>query len=350
MRPAQLSFVLEREFLSTAEGHHTPVMLWGPPGVGKSQIVAQVAARHAVPVIDLRLSQMEPSDLRGIPFRTGDTVDWAVPALLPDATRHGARGVLFLDEITSAPPAVAAAAYQLILDRRLGDYRIPAGWAIFAAGNRQGDRGVTYAMPAPLANRFSHFEMDVNLDDWVSWAYANGIDERIIGFLRFKPELIFDFDPARSLASEMAFPSPRSWEFAHRALQKFGDRLDLLGGALAACVGHAAGIECAAYVESLDRLPDLDAIVAGHAAGVPTEIDLQYAVAAALVGRALRARDTPQAAEVWGHILDYAQRLPLKEMGVMLVSDLPRGVGSKLFAVPQFSGWAHAVADMMLYD
>ena len=350
MRPAQLSFVLEREFFSTAEGHHTPVMLWGPPGVGKSQIVAQVAARHNAQMIDIRLSQMEPSDLRGIPFRVGDTVEWAVPALLPNPTRHGPRGVLFLDEITSAPPAVAAAAYQLILDRRLGEYRIPDGWAIFAAGNRQGDRGVTYAMPAPLANRFSHFEVEVNLDDWAFWAYANGIDERLIGFLRFKPELIFDFDPARSLAGEMAFPSPRSWEFAHRALQKFGDRPDLLASALAACVGHAAGVECAAYIESLDRLPALDAIIEGRDAAVPAEIDLQYAVAAALVGRALRARDTPQAPQVWGNILDYAQRLPQREMGVMLVSDMHRGIGTKLFAVPQFAGWANAVADLMLYD
>ena len=350
MRPAQLSFILEREFLSTADGHHTPVMLWGAPGVGKSQIVAQVAARNGAPVIDIRLSQMEPSDLRGIPFRVGDTVEWAVPALLPDASRHGLRGVLFLDEITSAPPAVAAAAYQLILDRRLGDYRIPDGWAIFAAGNRQGDRGVTYAMPAPLANRFSHFEVDVNLDDWAAWAYAHGIDERLVGFLRFKPELIFHFDAARTLAGEMAFPSPRSWEFAHRALKKFGDRPDMLAGALTACVGQAAGVECAAWIESLDRLPDLDAIVAGREAAVPAEIDLQYAVAAALAGRALRAHGTPQAQQVWGNILDYAQRLPLRELGVMLVSDMHRGVGSQLFAVPQFAGWANAVADVMLYD
>ena len=112
--------ILERELLGAAAGHHTPVMLWGPPGVGKSQMVGQVAAKHAAPVIDIRLSQMEPSDLRGIPFRAGDTVEWAVPAMLPDAARHGARGVLFLDEITSAPPSVSAAAYQLILDRRLG--------------------------------------------------------------------------------------------------------------------------------------------------------------------------------------------------------------------------------------
>jgi len=350
MRPAQLTLVLEREFLSTAEGHHTPVMLWGPPGVGKSQIVAQVAARHHAPVIDIRLSQMEPSDLRGIPFRVGDVVQWAVPALLPDAQRHGPSGVLFLDEITSAPPAVSAAAYQLILDRRLGEYCIPDGWVIFAAGNRQGDRGITYAMPAPLANRFSHFEVTVNLDDWVVWAYANGIDERLVAFLRFKPELLFAFDPARTLAGEMAFPSPRSWEFAHRALQKFGDSPQLLIGALAACVGQAAGVECAAFIDSLHRLPDLDAITEGRVADVPGELDLQYAVAAALAGRALRVKGKPEAPQVWGHILDYAQRLPLKEMGVMLVSDMHRGIGSALFAVPQFSGWANAVADIILYE
>lgn len=347
MRPAQLAVILDREFLSAADGHHTPVMLWGPPGVGKSQLVAQIAERHGAPMIDIRLSQMEPSDLRGIPFRSGGQVEWAVPAMLPDAVRHGACGILFLDEITSAPPSVSAAAYQLILDRRLGEYRVPPGWAIFAAGNRQGDRGVTYAMPAPLANRFSHFEFATHLDDWAAWAYGQGIDDRLVGFLRFKPELLFDFDPTRG---EMAFPSPRSWEFAHRALQKFGDRPDLLAGALAACVGQAAGIECAAYLASLDRLPDLDAIVAGREAAVPADIDLQYAVAAALAGRALRARGTPEASLVWGRILDYAARLPLREMGVMLVSDMHRGIGAPLFALPQFAAWAGTVADVMLFE
>jgi MoxR-like ATPase len=350
MRPALLALILDREFLSADAGHHTPVMLWGPPGVGKSQLVAQIAGRHGVAMIDIRLSQMEPSDLRGIPFRVGDLVEWAVPAMLPDAGRHGPRGILFLDEITSAPPSVSAAAYQLILDRRLGEYRVPDGWAIFAAGNRQGDRGVTYAMPAPLANRFSHFDFDAHLDDWVAWAYGHGIDERLVGFLRFKPELLFDFDPAAHLGGEMAFPSPRSWEFAHRALQKFGDRPDLLPGALAACVGRAAGVECAAYVASLDRLPDLDAIVAGREAAVPEDVDLQYAVAAALVGRALRVKGRPEAPAVWGRILDYAGRLPTREMGVMLVSDLHRSIGTPLFALSEFKAWAGTVADLMLYE
>ncbi|NEV63205.1 AAA family ATPase [Thiorhodococcus minor] len=347
MRPAQLLRVLDREFTSTAEGHHTPVMLWGPPGVGKSQMVAQIATRHAAPVIDIRLSQMEPSDLRGIPFRAGEQVEWAVPAMLPDSGRHGETGVLFLDEITSAPPAVSAAAYQLILDRRLGEYRVPDGWAIFAAGNRQGDRGVTYSMPAPLANRFSHFEVDTHLDDWVAWAYQNGIDERIIAFLRFRPELLFDFDPAHN---PIAFPSPRSWEFAHRGLRKFEDQMDLLQGTLQACVGPAAGIELTAFIQSLDQMPDLDAIVRGESASVPREIDLQYAVAAALVGRAIRSASEPEGQQILGNILQYAGRFPQREMGVMLVADLHRAVGNQLFEVPAFADWAQLVSDVMLYE
>jgi hypothetical protein len=347
MRPAQLLTVLEREFQSTRQGHHTPVMLWGPPGVGKSQMVAQVAARHGMPVIDIRLSQMEPSDLRGIPFRVADRVEWAVPSMLPDATRHGEQGILFLDEITSVPPSVSAAAYQLILDRRLGAYVVPDGWAIFAAGNRQGDRGVTYTMPAPLANRFSHFEVDVNLDDWVAWAYASGIDERVIAFLRFRPELLFEFDPAHN---PVAFPSPRSWEFSHRALQKFGDMAELLTGALQACVGPAAGVELSAFVENLDKLPDIDAIVRGEPVKVPRETDLQYAVAAALVARAIRAGQAGNARDTLGHIIEYAGSFPQREMGVMLVSDMYRAIGQEIFTVPQFSRWANIVADVMLYD
>jgi len=347
MRPAQLLTMMEIEFTSTASGHHTPVMLWGAPGVGKSQMVEQIANRHDVPLVDIRLSQMEPSDLRGIPFRVGEHVEWATPAMLPDLQRHGPSGIMFLDEITSAPPSVSAAAYQLILDRRLGEYRVPQGWAIFAAGNRQGDRGVTYTMPAPLANRFSHFEVDVNLDDWVAWAYKFGIDERIIGFLRFRPELLFDFDPAHN---PVAFPSPRSWEFAHRALQKFDGSREMLLGSLQACVGPAAGIELSAFVDNLDQLPDIDAILRGETVSVPKEVDLQYAVASALVGRAIKSREEPDSDQTVGYILDFAGRFSQREMGVMLVSDLHRAIGQDIFSIPQFSSWAKVVADVMLFE
>ncbi len=346
MRPAHLLTVVEKEYNSTQSGHHTPVMLWGAPGVGKSQMVAQVAKNQNTPLIDIRLSQMEPSDLRGIPFKKGDAVEWAVPAMLPNAERHGENGILFLDEITSAPPSVSAAAYQLILDRKLGEYEVPEGWAIIAAGNRQGDRGVTYSMPAPLANRFSHYEVDINLDDWVAWAYANNIDERVIAFLRFRQDLLFEFDASQN---PVAFPSPRSWEFAHRALHKFEDHPELFSGALQACVGKAAGIELAAFIASLDQMPDLDAIVKGGQVDAPKEIDLQYAVATALVGRAIRAKETDEAMRVHGNILSYANQFPQREMGVMMVSDMHRAIGQDIFAVPEFANWADKIADLMLY-
>lgn len=347
MRPSHLKTVLDQELASAKNGHHTPVMIWGPPGIGKSQMVATVAATHSVPVIDLRLSQMEPSDLRGIPFRTDTMVEWAIPRMLPDATRHGETGILFLDEITSALPAVSAAAYQLILDRCLGDYIVPDGWVIFAAGNRQGDRGVTYAMPSPLANRFTHFSFDINLDDWVTWAHQNNIDERIIAFLRFRPELLFDFDPA---TDPVAFPTPRSWEFAHHALHKFETQPAVLAGSLQACVGKAAGIELSAFIENLQQLPDVDAILQGAEIPVPESIDLQYALASSLVGHSVKAVGTPEQDVTLGNILEYANHFPQREMGVMLVSDIHRAIGEPVFAVPQFQNWANQVADVMLYD
>jgi len=344
-----------------------PVMIWGPPGVGKSELVAQVAQQHDVPLIDIRLSQLEPSDLRGIPFRVNDHVEWAVPRMLPDASRHGSSGILFLDEITSATPAVSAAAYQLILDRCLGEYAVPDGWVIFAAGNRQGDRGVTYSMPTPLANRFTHFEFDVNLDDWVYWAHKNHIDDRVIAFLRFRPERLFDFDPAMD---PTAFPTPRSWKFAHHALQKFDKGSDILANALQACVGNAAGIEIKAFIDNLENLGDIDAIVDGADSHVPDSIDLQYALASALVGRAVRLVDGSggdgqqgvhdsvnelsssriSVEKQLGNILNFAAKFPQREMGVMLVSDLHRAVGESIFDLPEFSDWANQVADVLLYS
>ena len=347
MRPSHVAAILDREFLSTAQMAHTPVMLWGPPGVGKSRIIADVAAAHGVELIDIRLSQMEPTDLRGIPFRSGDRVEWSVPALLPDAARHGERGILFLDEISSAPPTVTAAAYQLILDRRLGEYRVPDGWAIFAAGNRHGDRGVTYVMPSPLANRFTHYEIEAHLDDWVAWAHRSGVDERVIAFLRFRPDLLFDFDAARN---PVAFPSPRSWEYAHRALAKFGDEPALLLESLQACVGAAAGVELKAFVDHMSELPDLDAIVDGRSGEVPRAIDLQYGVASAIVRRAAQARDSADAPRLYGNILRYARGFPEREMGVMLVTDLHRSIGQPLYGVPEFAQWAQSISDLVLYD
>lgn len=346
MRARHLSQVLDTEFATVAEGLRTPVMIWGPPGVGKSEIVRDVGARANVPVIDLRLSQLEPTDLRGIPFRAGDRVEWSVPSLLPDAVGHGVKGILFLDEINAAPPTVTAAAYQLILDRRLGEYRVPEGWAIFAAGNRQGDRGVTYVMPAPLANRFTHYELEPHVDDWVSWAHEQGVDARLIAFLRFRPELLFDFDASRN---PVAFPSPRSWVFAHRALKKFESNSEVLLDVLDGCVGRAAAAELKAFLLSMERLPDIEAIARGEPQRVPDSVDLQYGVAAALVRRALRTPKQEHAATI-GNILRYAKQLPQRELGVMMVADMQRAIGRPLIDVPEFRDWALSVGELLQLD
>ena len=346
MRPSQVHAVLEREFIAAVAGTHTPVMVWGPPGVGKSQIVAQIATRHDAPLIDLRLAQMEPTDLRGIPFRDGLHVVWSVPAALPDAERHGPRGILFLDEITSAVPTVTAAAYQLILDRRLGDYRVPGGWAIFAAGNRQGDRGVTYQMPAPLANRFTHYEIEPDLDDWVAWAHASGVDDRLIAFLRFRPDMLFQFDPARYAS---AFASPRTWEYASHALAKFAGEPALLGEALNACVGAAAGTALRAFLEHIGAIPDLAVIAAGGDAHVPQGTELQYAVASALVRHVARL-PAAQQTRAASCVLDYARRFPQREIGVMLAVDLQLALGRPLYELPAFAAWAEDVSELLSFE
>ncbi|MBI1396356.1 MAG: AAA domain-containing protein [Betaproteobacteria bacterium] len=345
MRPAHVAAVLAREFETASEGLHTPVMLWGPPGVGKSDIVRDLAAAAGVGLVDLRLSQLEPTDLRGIPFREGRVVEWSVPTMLPEATRHGERGILFLDEINAAAPTVAAAAYQLILDRRLGDYAVPPAWVIFAAGNRQGDRGVTYAMPAPLANRFTHYELEPDIDDWVAWAHSAGVDARVIAFLRFRPERLFDFDPSRT---PIAFPSPRTWEYAHRAIAKFGERPDLLLEGLQACVGQVAGAELKAFMDHMARLPDVDAILRGEAQPMPETVDLQYGVASALVRRITRALRPHEQRDACVRVLDYARRFPQREMGVMLVADLQRAIGRPLIDVPQFGEWAESLGELVV--
>lgn len=354
MRPSDCQRIIDRELASPPDATgtlpvaamHTPIMLWGPPGVGKSQIVAAAAARHGVAIVDIRLAQMEPTDLRGIPFKDGDTVVWAVPRLLPNAERHGERGILFLDEITSAVPTVTAAAYQLILDRRLGEYCVPARWLIIAAGNRHGDRGVTYSMPAPLANRFVHYEIEPHLEDWAHWAFAMGIDARLIAFLRFRPDLLFQFDAERHYA---AFPTPRSWVYADRALKKFVDAPSLLRESLKGCVGAAAAAAFGAYLQHLAALPDPARLLAGEPIALPQAVELQYALATAVVQHVARLESAEQK-RVLPAVLAVARKLPQREIGVMLVSDVDRALGLPLYDVPAFAEWAAEVRDLVSFE
>ena len=193
-----------------------PVFVWGGPGIGKSALIRQLAEALKVTLRDVRALLLDPVDLRGLPFLGSDgRSKWATPEFLP---QDGA-GILFLDELNAAPAMVQASCYQLVLDRKLGEYVLPEGWAIIAAGNRDSDRGVTTRMPTPLRNRFVHLEFEVDIQEWSEWAIQAGIRPEVIAFLRFRPELISAFDRdahafphhARgSLSRAFSIPSTRS--------------------------------------------------------------------------------------------------------------------------------------------
>jgi MoxR-like ATPase len=290
--------------ISIALDADLPVFFWGPPGIGKSAIVRQAAERRGWTeanrrFIDVRLSQMEPVDLRGLPVPdlvAGKTV-WLPPAWLPfEGSDWPDEGALFLDEASSAAPSVQAAAYQLVLDRRLGEARMKRGWRLALAGNRVSDGGVAFRLAMPLANRMLHLVREApDLSEWTQWALTQGrIDPLIVGFLQFRPPLLFTFNEALK-ARESAFATPRSWEMTSRLLAGAPEKeRALLEPLIAGAVGAGVAMEFMAWLNLKDELPDLDALLAGKPAPAlgKDRLDKGYACAVALAGRVLQAGET----------------------------------------------------------
>ncbi len=250
------------------------VFIWGAPGIGKSSVVKQVANERDLELIDLRISQLAPTDIRGLPYTKDGRAYFAPPAFLPIS----GEGILFLDELNMASPSVMGIAQQLILDRQVGDYKVPDGWFIIAAGNRTEDRAAISQMPTPVANRFIHFHIDTNLDSWKEYAIAQGVDEKILSFLNFRPQLLYHFEK-----NQTAWPSPRSWGFADTLLS-----IDLN---IESAVGSGAASEFYAYQTIYKELPNVDAIFRGEDIRVPHEPSLMYAVCGAMINRAKSADD-----------------------------------------------------------
>lgn len=312
-----------------------PTFLWGAPGIGKSSIIKQIARESGIECIDLRLSLMDPTDLKGIPFyeRDSHSALWAPPSFLP---REG-RGILFLDELNSAAPAVQASAYQLILDRKVGEYTLPEGWAIVAAGNREGDRGVVYRLPSPLANRFVHIEMEVNASDWREWALRTGVDARVVAYIGFKNSALFGFDP---LKIERSFATPRSWEAVHTILGS-GLSKTLWLEAISGAVGEDAAVDFLGFVQVMDKLPDVEAILRGEEVEASEDLSTLYALSSALVSRILAAPSD----ETVSHLLRYTLKLK-NEFAVMIVQDLQRQ-GIAMEHLDAFGEWVEAYAYLL---
>ena len=237
-----------------------PVFLWGPPGIGKSDIVKQIGDEQIRDVIDVRLSLWEPTDIKGIPYYNSDskTMTWAPPAELP--TDPDSTAILFLDELNSAAPATQAAAFQLVLNRRVGTYVLPKGVSIVAAGNRDGDKGVTYRMPAPLANRFIHLELRVDYEDWQQWAVKNRIHEQVVGYVGFAKQDLYDFDP-KSLSR--SFATPRSWSFVSELLEDDDISENTLTDLVAGAVGEGLAVKFMAHRKVAKQMPDPTEILNG---------------------------------------------------------------------------------------
>lgn len=340
MRPSQIIPALE--LLVTAR---QPVMLHGSPGIGKSQVVKQVADNLGISMLDLRLSQLDPVDLRGVPAVDVEhkKTSWNPPDFLP----VDGEGILFLDEINSAAQATQAAAYQLILDRRLGDYVLPDGWAMVAAGNRTTDRAIVNQMSTALKNRFTHLNFEVNNDDWCDWALRNNIAVEILGFIRFRPMHLNEFEQRNEgkeeqkrmqrLRDAQAFATPRSWEFMSKVVMQKPSpdiEFELYSG----IVGEGCASEFVGYLKYYRDLPNLDALLmAPDKAKVPTEPATLYALSTGLAIKA--TKDNME------RVVKYALRMPA-EFQVLLMKDAVVR-DSTLTNTKSFNEWAVKNADVM---
>jgi hypothetical protein len=319
--------------------------LWGAPGVGKSSVVAQVCKEQGWELRDVRLSQMDPVDLRGfpVPDLAKGIMHWLPANFLPTAQKKGSKGgIIFLDEMNSAPPATQAVGYQFVLDRRIGEYVLPNNWHIVAAGNRETDRSVVNKMPAALRNRLIHIDFDLNNEDWQIW--ASEIDpatkkERVISevraFLRWKTNLLHNFDGA---TNPRAFPTPRSWEFVSDIAKSNlprDEELELIKGT----VGEGAAGEFIAYLRVWRDLPTIESILLNpDKAPVPTEPSQLYALATTLEDKANRGN--------FDKLMKYVARMPT-EFQVVFVRGAARR-HDDVTETKSFVDWSVKHSDVLL--
>ncbi len=325
-----------------------PIMIWSGPGIGKSSIVRNIANEQGIGFIDIRLAQREPVDLRGLPVpdKEAGTTKWLVPDEWPSDKKS--RGIIFFDELSAADRSLQVAAYELILDRRLGNlYDVPDGWYICAAGNRIEDRAVATPMSSALANRFQHIELEPDIDSWTAWAFAQKVHPSVIGFLRFRPEWLFKQEDQNL---EQGWPSPRSWEWVSTILNSPLDIPEkILFESIIGLVGTSAGAEFQAFYSSNIHIEDVAQMMRnpGDKILIPKKPDQQYALCAAMAYYLWQGK-TPaeEKALLEGFFrisLSMSSDFALMAMNDALGTDEKRQIyrerSQKLCSHPQYTAW-----------
>ncbi len=325
-----------KEELEILYEKNIPLFIHGAPGIGKSYIVNATAEIKNVELRDVRLSQLDAVDLRGVPSIQNSQTVWMPPVFLPED--ENSEGILFLDELNSAPPSVQAAIYQLVLDRKIGEYSLPKNWRIICAGNRINDKGVVFRLPAPLSNRMVHLLLDANIDDFKEWGIKNEINPSILGFLSFRPDLLSQEVPKNS-ETNPAFATPRSWTMLSNIIDNVKD-IKNREHTIYGTVGYGGGIEFMSFVEVYKDLPDIDKILRGELDYVPENPATLFACVAAIVSKY-------DGSEGYGNnIIEYSYKLPV-EFGVMLVKDCVTK-DEALCEASSFDGWMEKYGEYLI--
>lgn len=319
------------------------VMLWGPMGVGKSQSIKELATKLSnecnkkVIVTDVRLLLFNPVDLRGIPTANADRslAIWLKPQIFQMDDSDKVINILFLDEISAAPVSVQAAAYQITLDKKVGEHKLPNNCIVIAAGNRTTDKSVAYQMPKALANRLMHFEVCSNNDSWNRWALNHNINEKVIGFIKFKQNALMreEIRP-----SDLAFSTPRSWEMVSNILNYVSDDISLVSDLISGLIGKDLTIEFRAWCKLYKSLPDTQAIFEGSVANVPKEPDVLYALCSSMVSYA--KEHTKDIDKIRNSII-YALNFPV-DYQIVLFKDylyISNEFKNELLRISEFKNW-----------
>lgn len=316
------------------------IFLQGSPGIGKSSVVRQASRELGINFIDLRLSLLDPTDLRGLPFLDDGKAVWAPPVFLPRKDE----GILFLDEINAAPPTVQASALQLVLDRQVGEYKLPDGWMIVAAGNKETDRAVTFRMPSNLSNRFQNIMVEPDLEAWKRWAYSNNIYPGIISFLNFRPDLLTDFKPGKS---KQSFATPRTWEFASRILKNPDYPEELVLPALEGCIGEGAANELIAFLKTEREIPDVLHILEGSTVAVPKDPSVLYALSGALVSGLVNLPEGLKMGPALENMMRFTMQIP-EEFAVLTIKDALLHYREEIVKTSSWPLWAERFSEVIL--